>query len=60
VRRPYGLRAEPVRCANCRGWFRAAMAAEDGTLVDGLLVARPGEGLPAARKRPWWRRLFAA
>ena len=48
TRRPYARRAEAVRCGNCTAWFAAAAAVEDGALVDGVLLARPGESLPAA------------
>jgi hypothetical protein len=46
TRRPYARRTEAVRCGNCTAWFAAAPAVEDGTLVDGVLLARPGEPLP--------------
>jgi hypothetical protein len=45
TRRPHARRTEPVRCANCRAWFVAAAAVEDGALVDGVLLARPGDPL---------------
>jgi hypothetical protein len=45
TRRPHARRAEPVRCANCRAWFAAVPAVEDGALVDGVLLAPPGHPL---------------
>ena len=47
TRRPYARRAEAVRCGNCTAWFAAAPVVEDGALVDGVLLARPGEPLIA-------------
>jgi hypothetical protein len=51
LRRPYALRAQPVRCANCTAWFAAAPEAEDGSLCDGVLLAHPGDPLIAPRRR---------
>lgn len=48
VQRPYPLRTVAVRCRNCTAWFAAVAAAENGSVVDGVLHARPGERLPQA------------
>jgi vancomycin resistance protein VanJ len=60
VPRPYARRTEPVRCANCTAWFAAASAAEDASVVDGVLRARPGESLPLVSQPPIVRRLLRA
>jgi hypothetical protein len=52
VPRPYALRTEPVRCANCTAWFRADARLEDGGLATGELVAAPGEPPPRASRGP--------
>jgi len=56
---PFRLRAEPVRCRNCTAWFRAPLVIEDGTYVEGDLLAPPGEPLERLPTvRPFaWRRL---
>jgi hypothetical protein len=57
IRRPHALRAEPVRCGNCRAWLAATAEVEDGAVAAAVLLARPGEPWPPPRL-PWWRRLL--
>ena len=63
IRRPHALRAQPIRCGNCRAWLAAPEQAEDGSLVYAILLARPGEALPeprsSGRGRRWWRAVVA-
>ncbi len=47
VRQPFKLRGAAIRCANCTAWFAAPTRIEDGTFVEGDLLARPGESLPS-------------
>ncbi len=58
---PFRLRAEPVRCGNCTAWFRAPRMIEDGSYIEGELLAAPGEPLarPALRRAFPWRWLAA-
>ena len=48
LKRPFALRTEPVRCPNCRAWIAAPARAEDGTLVEAVMLAPPGAPLAAA------------
>lgn len=43
-----------MRCPNCRAWLAADPRAEDGSLVEAVLVAAPGQSIqpPPARRRP--------
>ena len=62
LQRPFARRAEPVRCPNCRAWLAAPASAEDGTLVEALLLAAPGAPLATAgskRRRLGWVLLAA-
>jgi hypothetical protein len=43
VKRPFARRGVAVRCGNCTAWFAASPRAEDHSVVDGVLVAPPGE-----------------
>ena len=52
LQRPFSARAQPVRCANCRAWLRVAAEVEDGALVTGVLLARPGEELARDPRPP--------
>jgi hypothetical protein len=60
IPRPVPLRSSPVRCSNCTAWL-SAPPCEDGSLVEAVLLARPGERLASARPAPFpWRYLVAA
>jgi hypothetical protein len=52
IRRPYHRRTEAVRCPNCTAWFAASPLAEDRTVVEGILQARPGDALALAGPAP--------
>lgn len=57
LRRPFGLRFEPVRCPNCRAWLAVPARAEDGSLVEAAIVAAPGAPLleaAAPERRLGW------
>lgn len=57
VRRPFAMRTVPVRCDNCTAWLAAPATCEDGALLQAILLARPGERLPASPvDRPGWTR----